>query len=515
MPHKHSRSPYSSDSGSSSDSSISSMERTYVRPKKSSKQRGHSSKGNQKAKKAKVNNNSNLEVPEEFLAAACAMARCVDLFCNMEKLLRVGALLQQEQATENGELEESEAERESRKKRLSKLSTNTIDRYERSYQQLLQLAPGLGSLITDRVKSQELGHITRKMNAIISGTRSDNATHLKVQIGHYAAPEPLKEALKPTIYNGGSLSRAHMGINHPVLASFLCPISALKDFNKDPAQTRKWMEIGQIRMTAINFLVFLWAGNPPASNYNEDAMHEGPVPGLFPRARPSTALGDDSHAMCSCNASLHDMTTVEAEHIAYACVQAHFAISNKNKWSEADGEFNNRAFYYNIINFICECEDRDWAEGLLKWWNRALFKNKNGHKGGMAITDDNGPGDMPGSSLALVNGLAKMRAQMAARASAAKRPAAPEPRPVAAPKTPRPTIPTPPQSSVTPDPEPPSMSINRSPRPQLANTPGPSKSPAPSELTQNKALSDGDDISTIRKGKKKAPGCPKHVARRK
>jgi hypothetical protein len=74
------------------------------------------------------------------------------------------------------------------------------------------------------------------MNTVISGTCSDDATCLKVQIGHYAAPEPLKEALKPTIYNGGSLSRAHMGINHPVLASFLCPILRLADFKKDPAQ---------------------------------------------------------------------------------------------------------------------------------------------------------------------------------------------------------------------------------------------------------------------------------------
>jgi hypothetical protein len=39
---------------------------------------------------------------------------------------------------------------------------------------------------------------------------------------------------------------------------------------------------------------------------------------------PSTALGDDSRATHSCNASLHDMTTVEAEHIAYACVQVSF-----------------------------------------------------------------------------------------------------------------------------------------------------------------------------------------------
>jgi hypothetical protein len=39
---------------------------------------------------------------------------------------------------------------------------------------------------------------------------------------------------------------------------------------------------------------------------------------------PSTALGDDSCTMRLCNAPLHDMTTIEAEHIAYACVQASF-----------------------------------------------------------------------------------------------------------------------------------------------------------------------------------------------
>ncbi|KAG1720077.1 hypothetical protein EDB19DRAFT_2044780 [Suillus lakei] len=484
------------------------MDRIQPHPKKSSKKRGRRpDKGDRKAKKSKISKEgyeSDLDqVPEEFLAAARAMARCVDLFCNVEKLLRVGLLLQQEQATENGELEESEAERESRKKRLTSLSTNTLDRYKRNYQQLLQLAPGLRSLITsnDRAKSKELAQAARKMTAVISGTRSDDATCLKVQIGHYAAPEPLKEGLKPTIYNGGSLSRAHMGINHPVLASFLCPISALADFNRDPASARKWMETGRIRMTSIDFPVFLWAGYPPGSKYNEDAMNEGLFQGYFLErimrhifTGPSTALGDDSRATRSCNASLHDMTTVEAEHIAYAC--ARFAISNKNKWAEADGEFNNRAFYYNIIDFIRECEDRDWAEGLLKWWNKTLFKNENGRKGGATISDDNG--NASGSSLAPVNGLAKMRAQMAARANAARRPAAPEPN----------AIRTPPQSSVTPDPELPPLPIVRSPRP-LQKAPISPKSPAPSELTLDEAPSDDDkdseDVGTVKKGKKKVP----------
>jgi hypothetical protein len=126
--------------------------------------------------------------------------------------------------------------------------------------------------------------------------------------------------------------------------------------------------------------------------------------------------------------------------------------------------------------FLCSVNLTDY---LLP--SRALFKNENGRDGGMAITDDN----VSGSSSAPVNGLAKMRAQMANRANAAKRPATP---------VPTNPIPTPPHSSVTPDPLP----TTHSP------TPGPSvppKSPTGSELTPSD--DDLNDVSAITKGKKK------------
>jgi len=41
------------------------------------------------------------------------------------------------------------------------------------------------------------------------------------------------------------------------------------------------MEIGRIRMTTIDFPVFLWAGNPPGSRYDEDVMNEGLFQGYF------------------------------------------------------------------------------------------------------------------------------------------------------------------------------------------------------------------------------------------
>jgi hypothetical protein len=56
---------------------------------------------------------------EEYLAAARGIARCVDLFCKVDKLIKIGCLLQQEEAAEKGDLDESEAEKETHKKRLA------------------------------------------------------------------------------------------------------------------------------------------------------------------------------------------------------------------------------------------------------------------------------------------------------------------------------------------------------------------------------------------------------------
>lgn len=100
---------------------------------------------------------------------------------------------------------------------------------------------------------------------------------------------------------------------------------------------------------------------------------------------PSSAYGGETRATRTCNAALHDMTTVGAAHIAYGClqvwlswtyndesltnIQVRFGISAKNSWSEIDGSFNYREFYYNIIELIEDSPDPDWKEELLKAWN--------------------------------------------------------------------------------------------------------------------------------------------------
>ncbi|KAG1897519.1 uncharacterized protein F5891DRAFT_923775, partial [Suillus fuscotomentosus] len=136
--------------------------------------------------------------------------------------------------------------------------------------------------------------------------------------------------LKPAIYNGNP-SRSHLDVNHPVLASYLCPVSHLAEFNRDPAEYVLFyikLASGGICLTTDDFPTFLWSGNPPGCDYDNNAMTEGLLQGYLIECviqhifmGPSTALGQDSWATRTCNVMLHNMTTVEAEHIAYACVQ--------------------------------------------------------------------------------------------------------------------------------------------------------------------------------------------------
>jgi hypothetical protein len=70
------------------------------------------------------------------------------------------------------------------------------------------------------------------MNTVISATHSDDAACLKLQIGHYAMAIPSDGGTKPAFHTGSS-SKTHLGVNHPILASFLCPISQLAVFNGD------------------------------------------------------------------------------------------------------------------------------------------------------------------------------------------------------------------------------------------------------------------------------------------
>ena len=73
--------------------------------------------------KEEVNKGSKMDPQdlEELLAAARAVTRCVDIFCEVGQTIDVGLLLQQEESAQNGDLSEDESCTTARTKVLSKM----------------------------------------------------------------------------------------------------------------------------------------------------------------------------------------------------------------------------------------------------------------------------------------------------------------------------------------------------------------------------------------------------------
>ncbi|KAF8834665.1 hypothetical protein BDN67DRAFT_1072638 [Paxillus ammoniavirescens] len=268
---------------------------------------------------------------------------------------------------------------------------------------------------------------------MIKTTCSNDASQLGGKLAVYAVHEPSKDTITPPIVNGSG-RRSHLGLSHAVFAGFIIPVDYLQLYEDDPVLTLKEIEGGRLDMDADHFPAVLWSGNPPGADYDPDNMQDGLFQGyLLVMSHiflgPLTAMGHVSHATCSCNAVLHDMTTVEPEHLAYGCVQAHFIISSMNQWNEDDSTFNYRIFYYNVVSLICDCKDKVWVADLLKWWNVQLFKNENGCQVDRD-SDDEANSDSVGvsnsSSTAQrsnTSTLAKMQAQMRARMVGTQAPA--------------------------------------------------------------------------------------------
>ncbi|KAF8550588.1 hypothetical protein OG21DRAFT_1487667 [Imleria badia] len=333
-------------------------------------------------------------------------------------------LSKQAEAAENGELSESEdkAIRAHRNQALKQVSAKTLARYKQIYAVLIHLVPGIKLLISDSddsSRSAKRRKVLKKINHAMNEARSNDITGLREKIIGYATPNPRVAPLSPPIPPGSS--RSQMGLNHPVLAGYLCPVEYVKAFDRNPEGTRKKLEDGKIKMSSTNFPALLW--EDCGRKFNEINMLEGFFQGFYMEqvirhifTGPSTGYGDDVRGSKPSNSDLHHMDQVGGAQLAYAAVHARFGISSKTRWSEKDGALNYRKYYYALMDIIEECEDIVWKEELLKHYNVVLFKDEKGRQNDFDA-DDEEEENMDGEPSNNCGFFSRMRAQVAARVS--------------------------------------------------------------------------------------------------
>ncbi|KAF9220429.1 hypothetical protein BS17DRAFT_769364 [Gyrodon lividus] len=97
---------------------------------------------------------------DEFMAAAHAVTCCIDMFCNIVKVIKGMLYVRQEEAMKNSDFEEDKMDCNRHWEYLAQLPMRTVDWYKQAYYSLLQLAPGLKLLIDNASWSGILNKVT-------------------------------------------------------------------------------------------------------------------------------------------------------------------------------------------------------------------------------------------------------------------------------------------------------------------------------------------------------------------
>ncbi|KAG6825294.1 hypothetical protein H0H92_004132, partial [Tricholoma furcatifolium] len=87
---------------------------------------------------------------------------------------------------------------------------------------------------------------------------------------------------------------------------------------------------------------------------------------------PTSAISGNRNATKPSKAFLHSLTSVTGRTLAYAAVQACFAISSVEAWNSCDGPFDYEMFYFNMVAIFEDEPENPWVVETLKWWNQQL-----------------------------------------------------------------------------------------------------------------------------------------------
>ncbi|KAG2147370.1 hypothetical protein BD769DRAFT_1382415 [Suillus cothurnatus] len=242
---------------------------------------------------------------EQCIHVARWIPHGLDMFCDLKQVIQVCLLLEQEEAAKDGDEMEEEEIKCACRKILDDCDELTRARYKRTFKYVTENSPYLGTLIGRRKKHEELTQLIGEVS-----------------------PNPDKDLVRPPITDN-SKSHAQMGFNHVQLGKMLCPAKYLVNYIKDLHGMKNKFDSGSLRVIAALWPAYLYPGNIAGEDFDPEDILEGLFHGyLLERVTEhiftstSSALkAGISNGTCACNAKLHGMAEVEAEHIAYAMVQ--------------------------------------------------------------------------------------------------------------------------------------------------------------------------------------------------
>ncbi|KAI0038498.1 hypothetical protein FA95DRAFT_1613349 [Auriscalpium vulgare] len=368
---KKARATKESDS-SDSESDEADEQRTTARGKSKASTRKRATASAKKARPAEESDSdAESKEADEYRTAARGIPRLTDPFCPYYHVFLVAKA-----SMSNG----SDA-----KKMIKSIPLELQDHYKNVYEEIQRLLPGVRKKVKGtKAKDLAKADFVRWINKGVSNARSDDAARIKKMTETYASSDPNDRRSRLLLNTGvGSGSKADRGYNNAALARMLCPGRDLATFDDDPDAARQMMQDNRIKVTGDKVPSFAWEHGI----YNPGNLFDGLFRGQYPLrvlrdifTSPSSALHGPSGRTRASRPSVNrlcQVDTVTVAMIAYAMVQARYALTSRESFNVSDGVFNYHTFYLKIIKMFSI--NADWTKETLRWFNLQVY----GHEDGM------------------------------------------------------------------------------------------------------------------------------------
>ncbi|KAJ3761588.1 hypothetical protein EV360DRAFT_67710 [Lentinula raphanica] len=188
-------------------------------------------------------------------------------------------------------------------------------------------------------------------------------------------PEDPDERISPRFHDNFKTDR---GLNHLATRALLCPQRYIHRIDDNDFLGE--LINGEITLLAEDFPALMYDQAKVVDPSLENGLLEGYLPIRVARYilnGPSAAI-DSSRKKKGSNATKHGITTMTGRLIAYAVIQARFAISAMEEWDNMDGDFDALELYEYIVDIFEDDPEDAKATELIAFWNTAVFDNPAG-----------------------------------------------------------------------------------------------------------------------------------------
>ncbi|GLB33255.1 hypothetical protein LshimejAT787_0101390 [Lyophyllum shimeji] len=232
-------------------------------------------------------------------------------------------------------------------------------------------------------QGEDLEALGKFMNKAAASARSDDTGSLRdAGLDYVELDRKLEPCIPPR-----SQKSLYRGFNNITLARLLCPIQAVAEFDKNPAETIAKLQDGRIQATADDIPAFLY----PDNEFDPDDMDKGLLRGplvvrtwrhLF--TSPSSAVippGKQRTTVTKgCQATMNGLHAPTPRTIAYAALQTYWFLCSLDDWRLDDGVFNKESFFRNIVGIFsvgdeefAPYENKEWVMETLAWWEQQVL----------------------------------------------------------------------------------------------------------------------------------------------